>query len=372
MFNLDSFDMNNRLFLRYNQEKKSFLRLVITSIIIVLFFSQNSYSQYATTKIKDKFEAYTDSLKQVKYTNVFPIWGQKAYQKGFDIPYPTGVMVNYMYLKQGLIIDNLQLGLQTDNIDIPMTPVDLIKFGDNYTSAHTIMFRPDVWVFPFLNVYGIFGYGESTTEVNLTYPITFQSVVEQSVRTTGFGVTAAGGVGPVWIALDTNLTWNKPELVEEAVRVTTFGIRMGHNFVFKEKPYRNIGVWVGAMKVKMGSETTGQIKLSDVIPQSAFDRAAEIESNYYDWLNSLNPNNPIDAIKIEKANEILTPIVEQIGNANGDAVISYGIDKKAKQEWNGIIGAQFQYNKNWMLRTEAGVLGDRKSILVSLNYRFLL
>lgn len=53
-------------------------------------------------------------------------------------------------------------------------------------------------------------------------------------------------------------------------------------------------------------------------------------------------------------------------------MIRYGIDKGLKQEWNGLIGAQFQWNKNWIFRTEAGVIGDRKSLLVSLNYRFLL
>ncbi|PWK19626.1 hypothetical protein [Xanthomarina spongicola] len=364
--------MNNKLLFSTKSERNFFVKIIIPSIIVFLFFSQNSYAQYPTTKVKGKFEVYTDSLKQVEYTNVFPIWGQQAYKKGFDIPYPTGIMVNYMYLKQGLLVENLQLGLQTKNVDIPLTPVDFIEFGDNYSSAHSIMVRPDIWVFPFLNVYGILGYGQSTTEVNLTYPIELQSIVEQSVRTAGFGITAAGGIGPVWIALDTNLSWNKPELLEDAVKVSTFGLRVGHNFVYKHKPYRNFGVWVGAMKMKLGSETVGEVKIGDIFPQEVFDRAAEIESNYYDWLNSLNPNNPIDAIKIEKANEILTPIVDRIASADGESIIRYGLDKKAKSEWNGIIGAQFQYNKNWMFRTEAGVIGDRKSLLLSINYRFLL
>jgi hypothetical protein len=36
-----------------------------------------------------------------------------------------------------------------------------------------------------------------------------------------------------------------------------------------------------------------------------------------------------------------------------------------------LIGGQFQLNKRWMLRSEAGFLGSRKSFLLSLNYRFL-
>ena len=348
------------------------IRNILFYVVLVCFFTQQINAQYASTKVKEKHDAYTDSLKQVKYDNVFPIFGQKAYQKGFDIPYPTGVMVNYMYIKQGIIVDNLRLGLLTDEVDIPLTGVDFIEFGDNTSIARTVMFRPDVWVFPFLNLYGIFGYGSSSTEVNLTFPIELKSVVEQDLRTSGFGATVAGGIGPVWLALDGNITWSKPELLDQPVKVTTFGIRLGQNFINKHKPYRNFGIWIGAMKASFGSDTTGELKLKDALPPEVFERAAEIEANYYEWYNALNPNNPVDAIKIAKADQILTPIVERIGAADGEAVVRYGIDKGLKQEWNGLIGAQFQWNKNWMFRTEAGIVGDRKSLLLSLNYRFLL
>ncbi|MCJ7758149.1 MAG: hypothetical protein MUP24_08365 [Gillisia sp.] len=346
--------------------------ILLISLVFSLFFVEHTQAQYTTKKIKDKHQIYTDSLKQVKYDNVFPIWGQKAYQKGFDIPYPTGLMVNYFYVKQGLIIDNLRLGLLTENRNIPLTGVDFVEFGDNFSTANTVMFRPDLWVFPFLNVYGVFSTGTSRTEVNITVPFELQSIVEQNINTSGFGVTAAGGLGPVWIAIDGNITWTKPEFLEKAVKAKTFGIRLGHNFVNKNKPYRNIGIWVGAMKVSLSSNTVGDVKMKDALSPEIFDRADEIAADYYTWLGSLNPNNPVDAIKIEKANQILTPIVERIESADGEAIIRYGIDKGLKQEWNGLVGAQLQWNKNWTLRTEAGVVGDRKSLLISLNYRFLL
>lgn len=336
-------------------------------LIFALFVSHGINAQYATTKIKTKHEAYTDSLKQVKYDNILPIWGQKAYEKGFDIPYPTGVMVNYMYIKQGLVIDNLRLGLLTDNIDLPLTGVDFVRFGDNFNTANTVMVRPDVWVFPFLNVYGLFGKGTSKTEVNLEFPIEMKSIVEQDVRTTGFGVTIAGGLGPVWLALDGNVTWNKPELLDDPVKVNTFGVRLGHNFVNKNKPHRNIGLWVGAMTVALGSNTVGELKLNEALPQETFDRADEIVATYNDWYEN-TATIPQKVI----ADQTLGPLIDSIDAADGEAIIRYGIDKGVKQEWNGIIGAQFQLNKNWMIRTEGGIIGDRKSLLLSLNWRFLL
>jgi hypothetical protein len=334
---------------------------------LMLFFVQGVYAQYPSTKIKDKHEAYTDSLKQVKYDNIFPIWGQKAYEKGFDIPYPTGVMVNYVHLKQGLIIDNLQIGFKSDNIDFPLTNVDFLKFGNNYSTANTVLFRPDVWVLPFLNVYGLIGTGNSRTEVNLKFPFELKSVVEQNVRSSGIGFTAAGGLGPVWLAFDANVTWNKPELLDKAVIVNTYGLRFGHNFVNKSKPDRNIGIWVGAMSVSLGTKTVGELKLKDALPEETWARADEIVATYNDWYD----NTATIPQKII-ADKTLTPLVDAIDNADGESVIRYGLDKRVAEKWNGIIGFQYQHNKNWMFRTEAGIIGDRKSLLLSVNYRFLL
>ncbi len=347
-------------------------RIVFLSIMVTLFWGQLSIAQYPSTKIKDKHQAYTDSLKQVKYDNIFPIWGQKAYEKGFDIPYPTGVMVNYMYIKQGLTIDNLQLGLQTDNLDVPLTGVDFVEFGDNYSTANTVMFRPDVWVLPFLNVYGLFGTGNSRTEVNLKFPVELKSVVEQNVTTTGFGLTAAGGLGPVWMALDGNISWIKPELLDDPVKVQTFGIRFGHNFINKHRPDRNLGVWVGTMSVSLGANTVGELKLNEALPEETWARADEVVNQYNTWYNSLNPLNPIDLKKREAADLVLTPLFERIGAADGEAIVRYGLDKSVTEKWNGIIGFQYQHNKNWMFRTEGGIIGDRKSLLLSVNWRFLL
>lgn len=336
-------------------------------LIVGACFIQQSNAQYATTKVKEVHNAYTDSLKQVKYDNIFPFFGQKAYKKGFDIPYPTGIMVNYVYMKQGLIIDNMRLGLQTENLDIPLSGIDFIEFGDNYSTANTVLLRPDLWVLPFLNIYGLFGRGTSTTEINMKYPIELQSIVEQKISSYGFGLTGAGGIGPVWLALDWNITWSKPELLDKAVEVNTFGARLGHNFVNSTKPYRNFGLWVGAMSVKLGADTVGEIQLIDALPQETWDRADQIVANYGDWYN-----NEATIAQKAIADKTLGPLVDAIGAADGSAIIRYGLDKRPKQQWNGIIGGQFQLNKNWIFRAEGGIIGDRKSLLVSANWRFLL
>jgi len=339
------------------------------SIVILILFLLPSVTQaqYTSKKVKDKHKQYTDSLKQVKYDYTFPILGQKVYEKGFDIPYPAGMMGNFMWMDQGIVIDNMQLGLKTDNLDIPLTSVDFIEFGNNSNTSYTVNVRPDLWVLPFLNVYGLFGYGHSKTEVKLVAPIDLNSVVEQNISTVGFGLMAAGGIGPVWFSVDTNWTWNKPELLDRAVPVNVLGLRFGHTFVFKNKPQSNIALWAGGMRASMGASTVGQIQLIDALSSETWDRRDEIVDNYYDWYN--NEATPLQQIV---ADEILTPIVDRIENADGESIIRYGMDKQVKEKWNGIIGMQYQLNKTWMMRTEAGLIGDRKSFLLSLNYRFLL
>lgn len=335
-------------------------------ILLFLFSTNTSFGQYASTKVKSKHEVYTDSLKNVEYKYLFPLLGKGAYKKGFDIPYPAGLMVNYIWMEQGITIDNLQLGLTTEDTDIPLTPVDFIEFGNNSNVSYTVNVRPDLWVFPFLNVYGIFGYGNSTTEVNLIAPIDLKSVVEQNISTVGVGVMGAGGIGPIWFSIDANWTWNKPELLDKAVLVKVLGIRFGHTFVFKNKPESNIAIWAGAMSVNMTAETIGQIKLEEAIP-GLEERSAEIVADYNTWYDGLTPikQAAVDATSIPE-------IIDRIDAADGSSIIKYGLDKQVKERWNGLVGAQYQYNKHWMLRTEAGIIGDRKSFLVSLNYRFLL
>lgn len=342
-------------------------KITLLTASIFLLWSQHSHAQYATKKVKSKYQIYTDSIKQVKYDYLFPVLGQEVYKRGFDIPYPIGLMGNFVWMKQGLVIDNMQLGLQSQNQDVPLTPVDFIDFGENTSTVNSFNFRPDVWVLPFLNVYGLFGKGTSRTEVNLVKPVAVKSVVEQSVRTAGFGVMGAGGIGPVWFSVDANFTWNKPELLEEATRVNILGIRFGHTFVFKNNPERNIAFWVGGMRLKMATKTSGSIRMADALPPETWARADEIVADYWDWYNTeATPGQKV------VADQVLTPIVDRIDNADGDAVVSYAMDKQTKQLWNGGVGAQFQLNKRWMIRSEVGFIGDRKSGLLSFNYRFLM
>ena len=54
------------------------------------------------------------------YDNIFPIWGRKAIERGFDLPKPLGINVIGMYIDQGIEISNLSFSTG-DNPRVPST-----------------------------------------------------------------------------------------------------------------------------------------------------------------------------------------------------------------------------------------------------------
>ncbi len=219
------------------------MQKIYTLLLVSIFlFQANVSGQYVTKKVRSVHQLYTDSLKNVEYDYIFPILGQAAYKQGFDIPYPAGIMANFISIDQGIDITNMQLGFDGTNNDIPLTPIEFIDFGETRNTSYSYNIRPDLWILPFFNVYGLFGSGKSVTEVNLVAPVALKSVVEQKITTTGFGAMTAFGIGPVWVNVDANWTWNKPELLDKPVQVNVLGLRIGHTFTFKKRPERNIAI----------------------------------------------------------------------------------------------------------------------------------
>ncbi|MDT0553455.1 hypothetical protein [Urechidicola vernalis] len=348
--------------------KKIPFKLLVFGLLL-FFATYSSVAQYSSIDVGKKHQEYRDSIKNTKYDYIFPIWGQKVYEKGFDIPFPAGLMANFVWMDQNITIDNMQLGFKSDNYDVPLTPVDFIEFGENSNTSYAYNVRPDLWVLPFFNVYGLFGGGSSNTKVNLVAPIELGSEVEQNITTKGFGVMFAGGVRKMWFSVDANWTWNKPELLDDPVRVKVLGVRVGKTFKFKNRPQSNFAFWIGGMRTKMDAETRGQISLGEALP-GLEDRADQIVSDYNDWYAA--NYDDLNFAQKKVVDEVFDPIVDAIDQVDGTSIIRYGMDKQVQQLWNGVVGGQYQLNKRWQFRAEGGIIGNRKSFLVSANYRFLL
>jgi hypothetical protein len=349
---------------------------------------------YADLPVGAKQLALKDSLERVPYNYVLPILGEKAAKAGFNLPYSAGVSVNYLWQQSDIVINNLNVGFNngpTHNLD------GLIRFDKAVATAQAVTIRPDIWLFPFLNVYGILGRSSASTDVGFGMYIPDSSNKEQQIfsaeskinfnaTTAGFGLTPTIGIGGGWLAIDMNFTWTDVPQLNKPAYAFIFGPRAGKTFQLK-KPNSNIALWVGGFRVKLNSETSGSINLSEVLPidelqqkiTTGQEKVGDAQAEVNDWWNSLSPpqqNNPINQAKYQAANAVLARAAGFLNAAetaisDGESsTVQYSMDKRPKDMWNFIIGSQFQYNKCLMFRFEVGFLGSRVQTIAGVQYRF--
>lgn len=350
-----------------------FFMLIITQVVVVKALAQQATQKYYNAKnqhyYSKKHQAYYDSLMKMNYDRVFPILGDKVYKKGFDIPFPIGVMINNFWGNQDMALSNLKIGVRTPDTTLgPADMSEVIVFSKVNAKVYNINTRVDVWVLPFLNVYGLLAYlPYASTEVNLAEPVELSSKPEQSGWTWGLGLMGAGGLGPVWIQADYNFTWSDMQLLTNKVFTQILGFRVGHVIKSKVDPQKNVSIWVGAMGIFLNNETKGEVSLSEALPDVPQEKIDEIKQSYSSWYEKLSPTGK------KVADEIVQRLQDRLdGRPKGETYILYEMDKAPKSKWAGVIGAQYQFNKRWQLRAESNCIGkDRFSVLLSINYRFL-
>lgn len=305
------------------------------------------------------YQAYFDSLKQMDYKYPLPILGKGAYKKGYDLPLAWGLSGVYFTQTQEITIDKISIGFNgSELIDIS----NIIKFGPTIATTNAYTIRPDVWILPFFNLYGIIGVGTTETNVNLLKPIGFNTSQHFIANSFGVGATFSGALGPIWIAWDNNYNFVDVDVIVEPVPAFNSGLRIGHTIRFPYKPERSLSVWGGVFYQSIQNDTQGSIALQDVFPNFGNDNVI----NYLnDWASTLPPAQRVIVNQIIDALDSISNGIDP-----GEASIEYKLDKRVTEPINLIFGAQYQFNKNWMLRTELGVFGKRSQFLLNLNYRF--
>lgn len=371
------------------------MKKLISILFLALgLFSQTMGQVYTNKVVGKKNEALKDSIIAKPYPYSLPIWGAKAAARGYDLPYSAGLGVNYLWQKSDLIIENLLVGFNNG----PMYDLDeVIRFNGATATASAINIRPDVWILPFLNIYGLFSKANTSTEINagVWLPDTanvwreiasFSTKAEFQATGFGFGMTPTMGVGGGWLALDMNVTWQDISALDKPVMTFVFGPRMGKSFKLKN-PQSNIALWVGGFRLHLKSETSGSLPLSEIMPtnelQAKVDAGmAKVEQGQIavdTWWNDLTPTeqkNPVNIAKYETANRTLETtgnIFNSLDGALNDdktASVQYSLDKRPKNMWNFVIGSQYQISKHFMIRAEYGFLASRQQFIGGLQYRF--
>ena len=373
------------------------MKKIYVLLILVLAFNSINAQIFSNKVVGEQNTDERDSLMVSEYPHLLPIWGEKVTQLGFDLPYSAGFSAQYFFQESDILINNLQVGFNNGQL---FQLDEIVRFNRATAKTNSMSLRPDIWLFPFLNVYGIFARSNNKTEVdfglyvpgdfdyqadnglnwNWVKAADFETNANFEATTYGFGITPTMGVGGGFIALDMNWTWSDiPELSEPA-RVFVFGPRLGKNFQFG-RDEQSLAVWIGGFRVKMNTGTNGSLDINTVLP--GFDAKVNeaigvVNHNHQelnDWWDGLNAFEKAKAenrrtyasgtAKLSLAGEVLDA-------ASRAESVQYSLDKKQATMWNFIIGSQYQYNKNWALRAEFGILGTRTHVISGIQYRFAL
>lgn len=329
-----------------NLGDRSVARFAALPVVGALCLAGALYSRPAAAQVSADLEP---NKAQKPYPYFFPFFGKDLAKKGIKLPLPYGIGLNYIYVDQDIEIG--QFGMSTN--DNPLQPAEFIKFKSVRSTLHSVSVRPDIWVLPMLNVYGIFGVGAANTSVELAEPITLKTSVDQIATTNGFGMTGAFAFWGVFLAADLNFAWTNLEKVLDPVPSRIFSLRVGKNLPLGND--MTLALWGGLMNTYIKSATNGRIALNEVLTE---DQIQDI-------------NDSADAACAASSRpKACNAFVEKIRERSpSDTIVNYNLEKKPADPTNMLLGAQLAVGDAWFFRSEVGFIG-RFSVLASMNYRF--
>jgi hypothetical protein len=178
---------------------------------------------------------------------MLPFLGEEARKRGHELPEPFGVGLVYYKLKRDIEVTDLRLARD----DGTLTSVSRYADLGSSTDVDNVNLKLDMWLLPFLNVYGIVGkvWNDSRTHIDVTLPPVLPGGPGRSLKATvptslegtvkGMGVTIAGGYESFFGALDANVA--KADLgFDERFKATIISARAGWNGTADSRPLR---VW---------------------------------------------------------------------------------------------------------------------------------
>lgn len=192
-----------------------------------------------------------------------PFLGDLARKHGIELPLPFGAGIVYYYLDRDITVTDLRVGR---NGAVPTSVSDFAQLSTT-SKVNNLNLKLDVWLLPFLNVYAIAGYvwNESQTTFDLTLPplvpggeprrrvVTVPTSLDGTVG--GVGLTAAGGYGPFFLALDSNVA--QVDLgFDDSFHAVVTSIRSGWNGRARGRPMR---AWASATRWDTFATATGTI-----------------------------------------------------------------------------------------------------------------
>ncbi len=323
-----------------------------------------------------------------------PFLGKQATARGYKIQLPYGLNVNYVYNRMDLEISRFDMTIGDDPTSSinqlvgKYINLNTLNFQNTIARTNGVNVRGDVWILPFLNVYGIYSNSNGSTEVSLqpawyddegnlvlSLP-NMESRVDFSATSYGFGSTVIGGFNETnFFAADGNITWSQSELLDETAVFSVLSARVGERINLKNDWM--LALYVGGMwRGFWGRDgNIGSVGIKEALPNLGSEILTEIDDKIAinnEIIATLDPNKPLEQIRIEaleKKNEILYNISDAFeGLLSSD--VNYKIKKDIINHWSVQFGFNLEVNQNLTLRGEFGKGTGNDFVLVGVQYRF--
>lgn len=285
-----------------------------------------------------------------------PFFGKEARERGYELPKPYGINVNYMTIHQNIDVKSIAFdGLLMKSklfgkiIEVPI-PSDMFKIDVHSTRqrSHTETLRLDGWLFPFMNVYGVVGHtkGKSISKIDvsstsgLVKPILdrmglqgLDFVLRFKGTTYGLGTTLAGGFDNWFSLVDINYTRTKLNIIDGNIKAFTLAPRVGYRFTLPavdaiKLPESKFSLWVGAMY-------------------------QSVDQNFHGNLSKLQ----------------FSPKLQGIISAVNQGKGKFNVKQRMESPWNMLAGFRWEVTPSFNIVTEAGFI-KRNSFFAALEYRF--
>jgi hypothetical protein len=288
--------------------------------------------------------------------STFPIWGDEARARGYSIPLPFGVNLSYMNIRQDINVDSITFsGLKLGDHPIPSDLFN-IDVGKTRQRSKSENLRLDMWVFPFLNIYGLVGHtrGSSLSQVSVDADPSKYTGIDRIIAsavhrlnqsgdlqdidfaldfkgtTVGTGFTLAGGYEKWFALVDTNYTRTEFDILDGKISAITVSPRVGYRFDMPAiSGPSHLSLWVGSMYQNVDQEFKGN--LSDL------HMPAELQ-----------------------------PLIDAV---NKDNAGRFDVKQHLSSPWNTLIGAQYELTQNFNVLAEVG-FNERNSFFLAGEYRF--
>jgi len=271
-----------------------------------------------------------------------PFMAQKVIDMGYDLPLPYGLKLGYVNVDQEQILTDLWVGFNGSE----KVPLDWVSF-DNATSENdTVQLIFDTWVFPFMNVFAILG------------KIDGQAPVDVLIEGNGFLDQLGIDCSKPGNLLACNLLQDKDFVLPIIANFEGNNYGIGVNLA---------GGWKGFFVTLPMSWVYADMKTSDTNGAvfSASPRVGKV-------FNLDSKGNLALYVGGSYLNSDLTatgsyPVLA----IDEDFTIDYRIDQQNKDQWNAIVGANWDLSSRWSLQAEYnGFVGSRDLWMGSITWRF--